>query len=66
MRNMRLCFAGYLAAVIVVASLLIIAHRRNWLSTGIIIVLALIFVVALEFVTSAIVLRRAKFVKPGT
>lgn len=64
-RNARKYLAGYLVAVVAVACVLIIAHRRNLLSIGAVIVIALVFMVMLELVTSTIVLRRGKFVKPG-
>ena len=64
--NARRYLGAYLLAVAAIAVALIIAHRRNVISIGAVIVIALIFMVALEFVTSTIVLRRGKFVKPGT
>lgn len=64
-RNAKACLAGYLLGAIGIAAALVIAHRRNLISIGAVIVLALISMVILEFVTSTIVLRRGKFEKPG-
>jgi FtsH-binding integral membrane protein len=54
----------YLLVAVAFATVLIIARRRNQISDAAMIVLAVIGLLLLEFITSIIVLRRAKFEKP--
>ena len=64
-RNVGTFLTGYVLIVAVLGALLIIARRRDMISSAVVIVIAIAFLIVLETVTSVVVLRRAKFVKPG-
>jgi FtsH-binding integral membrane protein len=55
----------YLLVVIALAAWLIVARRHNVISSAAVIVIAAVALGFLEFVISMIVLRYAKFAKPG-
>ena len=57
--------AGYLLLVVALTTWLIVERRRNVISSGVVIVAAIIALGFFEFVMSVIVLRRARFEKPG-
>jgi prepilin signal peptidase PulO-like enzyme (type II secretory pathway) len=64
-RDVGIYLAGYLLLILALGTLLIIARRHGLISSGVVIVIAIVFLVALELATSLVVLRRARFVKPG-
>jgi predicted lysophospholipase L1 biosynthesis ABC-type transport system permease subunit len=64
-RGVGIYLTGYALIVVALATFMIVARRRNLISGAVFITTTVAFLVALEFVTSVIVFRRAKFVKPG-
>jgi hypothetical protein len=63
-RGVGVYLVAYLVVAVALATFLVVARRRNMISGGVMIVIAVIGLLLLEFVTSAIVTRRATFSRP--
>ena len=64
-RNVFLYLNAYILVVALIAGSVMFARGRNMISGGELIAIAVVLLLVLEFVASAVILRKGTFVKPG-